>query len=349
MFCCIVLQCKTGNKEAKKILINQEEKKHKKETKQNDLEIIEKQIIENPESSNGYAKRSYYYAERGELDKALEDINRALIINPNVAYLNYTKAELLFNKAGATLNALLYDQSEIYINNTIKQDSVYVDAYILKARINIIRKNAENALDDINNALRISPTLSEPYSLRGFIYQRLGNNILAQTSYQTALEMDANNYDANSGLGYIYYLDTNANGLIYFDAAAMLDTNAIAPIRNKGLLLKNLNRIEEAKLEFKKILEKDSTFAEAYYNLGVCEIDSYRDSLDMKTKDSIVNNAINYFKLAVDLNPNYVKALYNLGYSYEFKKNKKEALKYYKRAVNLAPDFDLVNEALRRF
>ncbi len=345
----ILFQCKEGNHEAKEILVNQEAKANKPEDPSNSLEEIEKQIIESPESPNGYTKRSYYYAKQGDFKRALEDISRALTITPNEPSLNFTKAELLFNQAGKTLNALLYDQSEIYLNNTIKLDSSYVDAYILKAKIYMGRKNAEEAIGNLSEAIRISPTLSEPYALKGFVYQRLGNKLLAQSSYQTALEMDATNYDANTGLGYIYYLDTNANGLIYFDAATLINPQAIEPIRNKGLLLKNLGRTEEAKTEFKNVLKIDSVFEEAYYNLGVCEIDSYNDDFEQKTKDSIVNNAIHYFQQAVDINPEYVQALYNLGYSYEFKGDKKTALEYYKKAVDIAPDYELVNEALRRF
>lgn len=344
-----LLQCKNDDSKAKKILEAENTKSSVKIDNSNSLDAIEQQIIENPESPNGYTKRSYYYAKQGDLKRAIDDINRALIITPNEASLNFTKAELLFNQAGKDLNALLYDQSEIYLDHTIKLDSNYIDAYLLKAKIKIGKKDAEGAIGNLSEALKISPTLSEPYSLKGFVYQRLGNKILAQSSYQTALEMDATNYDANVGLGYIYSLDTNANGLIYFDAAARLDTNAIEPLRNKGLLLINLGRLYEAQVTFKKIIEMDPTFAEAYYNIGVCYIDSYNDDFNQSKKDSIVDQSINNFQKAVDLNPNYVLALYNLGYSYEFKGDKKKALEFYKRAVDIEPNFDLVNDALRRF
>lgn len=339
-------QCKTDNSDAKKILEN-----GIIETvdNSNSLKSIEQQIIDNPESPNGYTKRAFYYSKNGDIKRALEDINRALKITPDVPSLNFTKAELLFNQAGTNLNALLYDQSEIYLNNTIKLDSNYIDAYILKAKIYIGRKDADQAILNISEAIKISPTLSEPYSLKGFVYQRLGNLQLAQSSYQTALEMDARNYDANIGLGYVYYLDTNSNGLIYFDAAAELDPTTVEPIRSKGLLLRNLGRFDEAKVSFARVLEIDSTFEEAYYNIGVCTIDSYSDDFDKGTRDSIINNAIVNFQKAIDLNPNYTLALYNLGYSYEFKGDKNQALKFYKRAVDLEPNFELVNEALRRF
>lgn len=344
----LLIQCKTNTSNEKKIL-ETEHKVTKEIDHSNSLKSIEQQIIENPESPNGYTKRSYYYSKNGDLKRAIDDINRALTLTPDVPDLNFTKAELLFNQAGKNLNALLYDQSEIYLNNTLKLDSTFVKAHILKAKINIGRKAPEEAFKSISNAIKISPTLSEPYALKGFIYQRLGNTLLSQSSYQTALEMDANNYDANVGLGFTYSMDTNASAIIYFDAASRLSPLAIEPIRNKALLLRNLGRIEEAKTTFIQLLAIDSTFEEAYYNIGVCTIESYRDNFDKNTKDSIINNAIQNFEKAVDLNPNYMLALYNLGYSYEFTGDKKKALEFYKRAIDIEPDFELVNDALRRF
>jgi len=316
---------------------------------QNSLTAIEQAIIENPESPNAYTKRSYYYAKKGDYKKAIADINRALTITPNVASLNFTKAELLFNQAGSEQNPLLYDQSEIYLENTIKLDSLYTDAHILMAKIAIGKKSPEKVFKYLSNAIHISPTLSEPYFLKGLTYQKLGNFQLAQSSYQTALEMDGQNYDANVALGYIYYLDTNANGLIYFDAASVINPNLIEPIRNKGLLLVNLGEPMKAMKSFEKVLEIDSTFEEAYYNIGVCYINSYNDDFPKEKQDSIVNNAIKNFKIATDINPNYAQAWYNLGHSYEFSGDRKNALECYKKAIDLQPDFELVNDALRRF
>ncbi len=318
-------------------------------TDPNSLTAIEQAIIENPESPNAYTRRAYYYARKGDYKKAVADINRALTISPNVASLNFTKAELLFNQAGVERNPLLYDQSEIYLENTIKLDSLYTDAYILMAKIGIGKKAPERVFTYLSNATRIAPTRSEPYFLKGLTYQKLGNFLLAQSSYQTALEMDAQNYDANVALGYIYYLDTNANGLIYFDAASVIKPEMIEPIRNKGLLLVNLGEPEKAMKAFEKVLEIDSTFEEAYYNIGVCYINSYRDDFPKAKQDSIVNKAIKNFTIATTINPNYAQAWYNLGHSYEFSGDRKNALECYKKAIDLQPDFELVNDALRRF
>ena len=315
----------------------------------NSLEAIEQFIIENPESPNGYSRRAYYYSQNLEMKKAIEDINRALAITPDVASLNFTKAEMLFNQAGLERNPLLYDQSEIYLDNTLKLDSTYVDAYILKAKINILKDAKEKAIGELSQAIKLSPTLSEPYFLKGLIYLDMGNLQLAQSSYQTALEMDGQSYDANAGLGYVYYLDTNATGLIYFDAAHELNPKAVEPLRNKGLLLINLGRPEEAIESFEQVLEIDSTFAEAHYNIGVCYVNSYRDDFEQAKKDSIVNEAIRHFDLATKIEPKYAIAWYNLGHSYEFIGDKKRALECYKKAIDIDPDFELVNEALRRF
>ena len=55
-----------------------------------------------------------------------------------------------------------------------------------------------------------------------------------------------------------------------------------------------------------------------------------------------VDFVISAYKNAVDLDPNYMLALFRLGYIYQFNKNdENRALKYYVRLVKLNPEDDL--------
>ena len=61
------------------------------------------------------------------------------------------------------------------------------------------------------------------------------------------------------------------------------------------------------------MLEIDSTFEEAYFNIGNTYVGIYRDHMLQYTKDTIVEKALENFQKAVDINPRYVQAWYNLG------------------------------------
>ena len=60
---------------------------------------------------------------------------------------------------------------------------------------------------------------------------------LAESSYQTAIEMDANYYAAMIQLGWIYAQQQNDLAITYYDAALEIYPESMEAIRNKGLYL----------------------------------------------------------------------------------------------------------------
>ena len=65
----------------------------------NELYEIDKEIINNPKSPNVYLKRALYHQNKRNLNSALEDINRALSITPDLSFLKYHKASILYELA----------------------------------------------------------------------------------------------------------------------------------------------------------------------------------------------------------------------------------------------------------
>ena len=83
---------------------------------------IDKEIIKNPKSPNVYLKRALYYQEKRNFTAALSDINRALSITPDVSFLQYHKAAILYELAVFNQDISLIDESKIYLDNCIKED-----------------------------------------------------------------------------------------------------------------------------------------------------------------------------------------------------------------------------------
>ena len=83
--------------------------------------------------------------------------------------------------------------------------------------------------------------------------------------------------------------------------------------------------IEKAIIFYSKAIELDSSYDIAYNNLGVVFLDGLGDA----------TRAIDYFRTAVEINPNYVLAHFNLARSYETLNEKINAAKQYQKALNL--------------
>jgi type IV pilus assembly protein PilF len=76
------------------------------------------------------------------------------------------------------------------------------------------------ALDEIKQALSADPNLADAYSVRALIYMEMGETLLADENFQTALRLSPNNPDISSNYG--WYLCQNgkaAQSIGYFDAA----------------------------------------------------------------------------------------------------------------------------------
>jgi len=94
---------------------------------------------------------------------------------------------------------------------------------------------------------------------------------------------------------------------------------------------------------FKKAIEFNPEFEEAYYNLGA----SYYYSGD-------IENAIINFNKAIELDPNYEKAYYSLGLLYFAEKDNDKSIYNFKHSLALNPanpnnNFDLAVSFIEKF
>jgi tetratricopeptide (TPR) repeat protein len=87
----------------------------------NELYDIDKEIINNPKSPNVYLKRALYHQNKRNFNSALEDINRALSITPDLSFLKYHKASILYELAVFNQDISLIDESKIYLDNCIRR------------------------------------------------------------------------------------------------------------------------------------------------------------------------------------------------------------------------------------
>ncbi len=95
---------------------------------------------------------------------------------------------------------------------------------------------------------------------------------------------------------------------------------------NKGIILYELERFEEALVCFKESAQCNKNIDVIFYNKG----NTY-----LKLND--IFNAIKSYKRAIELNANFAEAYFNLGIAYEKAKLPEEALKCYERACLIEP------------
>lgn len=318
------------------------------EMTKNTLEEINQEILENPESPNGYYKRAYFYKEKYDFEKAIADINRALKLTPEVPALTFLKADILYNQASHDKNPALYEQSEIYLLETLKMDSTYLDALVLEGRINMGKPNFDKAMANFDAALRQDKFHAPAYFYKGMVFELIGQKESAKSSYQTAIETDGNYYDALHHMANLLASELDEKAITYYNAALDVEPNSYEVLRNKGLFYIKMEEYQKSRDEFEKILAFDPNNEECYFNIGNTYVASYRDDLDQYSKDTIIDNAILNFEKAAAINPEYIDALYNLGWMYQFRGDKKKAIEYYQKVLEIddyhQPTLDVLKE-----
>jgi len=97
---------------------------------------------------------------------------------------------------------------------------------------------------------------------------------------------------------------------------------------NLGNLLKNLGRLKEAELSYRKAIDIKSDYAQAHYNLGNLLI-NFRDFQKAELS----------YQKAIHIKPDYADAHYNLGNLFRDLGRLKEAELSYRKAIDIKPDY----------
>ena len=308
----------------------------------NELYEIDKEIISNPKSPNVYLKRALYHQNKRNLNSALDDINRALSITPDLSFLKYHKASILYELAVINQDISLIDESKIYLDNCIKEDSDIIPARLLRAKIFLFEKKTEEAMKLANQVLKIDKRIAEAYFIKGMIYHFLGNSNLASSSYQTAIEVDPNYFDAYIHMGMLSEGEGNDIAVDYYNSAIEINSSSIEAHRNKGLYYHFNENYSEARKAFKFIVQIDSNFEETYFNIGNTFLGEY----NISKNNSILDSALMYYQKANSLNSFYVQAIHNTGICYEIKNDLVKAKSCYSKAIEIDNNYSPSLKAL---
>lgn len=121
-----------------------------------------------------------------------------------------------------------------------------------------------------------------------------------------------------------------ANPLTFYNAC--IDKNPACSIayNNRGVLLENTGKIDDAILDYSKAIELNPHDSRAYYNRGV-----------LFDRKGLINEALVDFSNAIKNKPDYAEAFLNRGNIYGKLKQVENAINDYTEAIRLKPNFAL--------
>lgn len=229
----------------------------------------------------------------------------------------YLKKDEKINALSAFKLALKYDNNNPYYQNSLAYAYVQLEQY--DSAIELYKKALATNPDDEWSAV-VAQALAAIY------HQIKGNSEAAISMLQNSLLLTKNKSQIHEAIADIYYdIENLDNAIEYYQLALTEDSENPKIYSRLAMAYWEKDCIEKAIVYYSKAIELDSSYDIAYNNLGVVFLDGLGDA----------TRAIEYFKTAVSINPDYVLAHFNLARSHEMLDEKIAAAKQYQKALNL--------------
>ncbi len=208
-----------------------------------------------PRYDNGYVGRARLLMEKGDTVAALADVEKALSINKN---------------------------------NT--------NAYIIRADVAInSERNYENALADMDEAIKLQPQYAGFFVNRAFLRYNLDDYFGAMADYDYAIQLDPVNQAAlfNRGLLRSEVHDNN-KAIDDFTQVLQLDPNNYKALYNRALLYHEIGAYESSINDINKVIAAYPSFAGAYF----LRCEDYRAMGNMRQAERDYNKSLALSKSA---------------------------------------------------
>lgn len=283
-----------------------------------------------PDSIPIILRHGQFYFDKLNFQMAVPSATKAFRLDSNNMDVRMLYAEVLNNKPDRTLEEVLVAQRHFAF--IVKKQPKNTKALIGLASTYTMIQDFDKSFQYINEALKIDKKYRDAYVLKGTNYLQLNNVKLAKSSYETATQQDPKFYQAYLALGDLYAADGDKIALQYYTTAAQLQPNDIGVLYKLAYANQNFGLYDDALKVYRDMFQKDETFAmslfqqgyikhiylnevdsamiyynqalviepkfvEAWHNLGLC----YEDKKD-------IPKALNAYSRALKLDPNFEKS-----------------------------------------
>ena len=290
------------------------------------------------------------------------------IANKKIAQVSAMPAvtELELNSQSHVERALSYvndpDRALVELNEAIRLNPQFADAYIIRASFLQLKGEIKSALADLDEAIHIDEFAASAYFARGAIRHDIDDKRGALVDLNEAIRLDPTLSLAYSIRGSIKDDTGDEDGaLVDFNEALKLNPQDTIAYFNRGLVRRIKNDVEGAIADFSEVIRLYPENVEAYYHRGELRgnkgetegaITDFGEAIRLKPSEplfyrkrgfvysSIGNNesAIADFTEAIRQDPQDAEAYYNRGVTYSNKKDHDRAIADYSEAIKYDPE-----------
>ncbi len=278
--------------------------------KKNEIPKVTEQNIDsllavNPEDVNLLIQRGNEYFDNYQYDLAMNDAAKAYRLDSLNVDARLLYAEVLNNRQNRTVEDVSIAQRHYKV--VLGKQPENTRALVGLASTYLFQQDFDRTFQFVNDALRIDPKYRNAYVLKGTAYLMQDNKKLAISSYETAIQQDPEFYEAYFILGQIYQAENDPLCIEYFTSAAKLKPDNFEFKYQEAYSKEIFGQFEEAKEKYREMtqseddiyvmrglfhqghiqqfedknidsaiyfyqsaIKTDPRFLEAWYNLGIC-------------------------------------------------------------------------------
>jgi len=306
-----------------------EQTAEKSEDSKPTLENLDQKIDRFGGSADDYHQRARLYLEKGELQKAADDITEALKQDSTKVDYFHTMSDIQLNgyRSRDALKTLEYAANK-YPENRLTLLKLFETQVLLRQYM--------PALNTSQLLLLLDPQDHEAFFLRGLMFKEQGLDSLAVVNLQRAVDLDQSLTNGFILLGDLHERISSPLAEGYYQNAVNSDPENTNALHALAFHQQNHQKIEEAISNYDKIIEQDSSFQPAFVNKGILLLE--KNELD-EAKQNL--------EASLQLDSSFVIALYYLGLAEKQLGNQESARSYWKKALEIDPSYDAPKSALK--
>jgi tetratricopeptide (TPR) repeat protein len=219
-------------------------------------------LAKNPNSWAAHNNLANVFIEKGQVDDAMVQYQKALEVNPNYAEALNNLGLALFRK-GWVDDAVAQFQKALAINSN------YVLAHNNLGLALVQRGQVDDAVAHYRKALEIKPDFAEAHSNLGVALLQKGQLDDAVAHYQRALEISPDSPEAHYNLGNTLFQKGRVDDAVaHYQKALEINPNYAEAHNNLGLAIFRKGQVNDAVAHYQRALEISPDYPDVHYNLG---------------------------------------------------------------------------------
>lgn len=185
---------------------------------------------------------------------------------------------------------------------------------------------AEEAIEDLSEALKIQENFALAFDARGKAYDDIGDLDQAIADYTNAIAANPMLVVAYFNRGYVYASGKGwyQRAIFDYNRAIELDSTYAKAFNNRGVAYNNIGMYDQAICDYTKAIEINTKYTKAYNNRGATF-----------NKLGMYDDAIADYDEAIKIKPRYAEAYNNRGVAYKHKAQYDQAISDFDKALEI--------------